>query len=249
MTTRRHPDRALPVLAEGVGKRYRRGWALEETSLVIPENRVVALVGPNGAGKSTLMGLVTGMLRPSAGSIAVFGDEPSGKGLHPAVSYLAQQKPLYRQLTVAETLTFGARTNPTWDQGYASHLVEQAGVPMNAKVGTLSGGQRTRVALALALGKRPRLLLLDEPLADLDPLAREAVLRVLMSEARMQGMTVVLSSHVLAELEGVCDHLVLLHRGRVLLAGDVNRLSGDGTPLGELVLRHMRAAAAQEVAA
>ena len=249
MNTRRHPDPALPVLAEGVGKRYRRGWALGQSSLVIPHNRVVALVGPNGAGKSTLMGLITGVLRPTTGSIAVFGDQPSGRGLHPAVSYLAQQKPLYRQLTVAETLKFGAKTNPTWDQGYASHLVEQANVPMNAKVGTLSGGQRTRVALALALGKRPRLLLLDEPLADLDPLAREAVLHALMTEAKTQGITVVLSSHVLAELEGVCDHLVLLHRGQVLLAGDVNRLSADGTPLGELVLRHMRAAAAQEVAA
>lgn len=249
MTVRTNPDPVLPVLAENVGKRYRRGWALGPTSLVIPGNRIVALVGPNGAGKSTLMGLITGMLRPSAGSIAVFGDQPNGRGLHPAVSYLAQQKPLYKQLTVAETLLFGARTNPTWDQEYASHLVEQAGVPVHAKVGTLSGGQRTRVALALALGKRPRLLLLDEPLADLDPLAREAVLGALMTEARSQGITVVLSSHVLAELEGVCDHLVLLHRGQILLAGDVDRLSTDGTPLGELVLHHMRAAAAQETAA
>ncbi|MDX3659857.1 ABC transporter ATP-binding protein [Streptomyces sp. ID05-26A] len=246
---RRHADPVLPVLAEGVGKRYRRGWALGPTSLVIPGDRVVALVGPNGAGKSTLMGLITGMLRPTTGSIAVFGDQPNGKGLHPAVSYLAQQKPLYPQLTVAETMTFGARTNPTWDQHYASHLIEQANVPITAKIGTLSGGQRTRVALALALGKRPRLLLLDEPLADLDPLAREAVLGALMTEAKSQGITVVLSSHVLAELEGVCDHLVLLHRGQILLAGDVNRLSANGTPLGELVLHHMRAAAAQETAA
>ncbi|HEX7306451.1 ABC transporter ATP-binding protein [Lentzea sp.] len=246
---RRPPEQAPPVRADGVGKRYRRGWALRETSLVIPPNRVVALVGPNGAGKSTLMGLVTGLLAPTTGAITVFGDRPTGRGLHPAVSYLAQQKPLYQQFTVAETLKFGAHTNPTWDQGYAEHLVGQASVPMHAKVGTLSGGQRTRVALALALGKRPRLLLLDEPLADLDPLARETVLRVLITEARSQGITVVLSSHVLAELEGVCDHLVLLHAGRVLLAGDVARLGAGGTPLGELALSHMRAAAAQEEAA
>ncbi|HUQ58563.1 ABC transporter ATP-binding protein [Lentzea sp.] len=245
----RPPEHAPPVRAEGVGKKYRRGWALRETSLVIPPNRVVALVGPNGAGKSTLMGLVTGLLRPTTGAITVFGDRPTGKGLHPAVSYLAQQKPLYQQFTVAETLTFGARTNPTWDRGYAEHLIGQAGVPMHAKVGTLSGGQRTRVSLALALGKRPRLLLLDEPLADLDPLARETVLRALLTEARTQGITVVLSSHVLAELEGVCDHLVLLHGGRILLAGDVARLSAGGTPLGELALHHMRAAAAREEAA
>jgi ABC-2 type transport system ATP-binding protein len=244
----RQPDQALPVSAEGLGKMYRRGWALRETSLVIPHNRVVALVGPNGAGKSTLMGLITGLLRPTTGRITVFGDRPTGKGLHPAVSYLAQQTPLYPQFTVAETLKFGARTNPTWDQGYAEYLIGQAAVPMTAKVGTLSGGQHTRVALALALGKRPRLLLLDEPLADLDPLARETVLRTLITEARTQGITVVLSSHVLAELEGVCDHLVLLHKGRVLLAGDVGRLSADGTPLGELALDRMRRAAREEAA-
>jgi ABC-2 type transport system ATP-binding protein len=248
LTLQRHPDLGIPVVAEGLGKKYRRGWALRETSLVIPKNRVVALVGPNGAGKSTLMGMITGLLRPTTGWISVFGDRPTGKGLHPAVSYLAQQKPLYQQLTVTETLTFGARTNPTWDQRYAEYLVGQAAVPMNAVVGTLSGGQRTRVALALALGKRPRLLLLDEPLADLDPLARETVLRALITEARTQGITVVLSSHVLAELEGVCDHLVLLHKGRILLAGDVSQLSANGTPLGELALNRMRRAAQEEAA-
>jgi ABC-2 type transport system ATP-binding protein len=248
MNRQGRPDQGQPVVTEELGKKYRRGWALRETSLVIPRNRIVALVGPNGAGKSTLMGLITGLLRPTTGAIAVFGDRPAGKGLHPAVSYLAQQKPLYHQFTVTETLRLGARTNPTWDQGYAEHLIGQAAVPMGAKVGTLSGGQRTRVALTLALGKRPSLLLLDEPLADLDPLARETVLRTLVTEARTQGITVLLSSHVLAELEGVCDHLVLLHQGRVLLAGDVARLSADGTPLGELALNHMRRAALEDAA-
>ncbi|WNV86997.1 ABC transporter ATP-binding protein [Umezawaea sp. Da 62-37] len=235
-------------MTDDLGKKYRRGWALRGTSLTIPENRIVALVGPNGAGKSTLMGLITGLLRPTTGRITVFGDHPAGRGLHPAVSYLAQQKPLYQQLTVTETLRLGARTNPTWDQRYAEHLIGQAAVPMSAKVGTLSGGQRTRVALTLALGKRPSLLLLDEPLADLDPLARETVLEALVTETKTQGITVLLSSHVLAELEGVCDHLVLLHQGRVLLAGDVDRLSADGTPLGELALNHMRKAASEDAA-
>ncbi|MEV5720481.1 ABC transporter ATP-binding protein [Amycolatopsis mediterranei] len=248
MTLPRQPDQALPAIAAGLGKRYRRGWALRETSLVLPKNRIVALVGPNGAGKSTLMGLITGLLSPTTGGITVFGDQPTGKGLHPAVSYLAQQKPLYQQLTVAETLKLGARTNPTWDQRYAEHLVAQAAVPVDAKVGTLSGGQRTRVALALALGKRPGLLLLDEPLADLDPLARETVLRTLVTEARTQGITVLLSSHVLAELEGVCDHLVLLHKGRVLLAGDVSRLGAGGTPLGVLAMNRMREAVREDAA-
>jgi ABC-2 type transport system ATP-binding protein len=217
-------DGQTPVVTEGLVKKYRRGWALRDCTLRIPQNRVVALVGPNGAGKSTLMGLVTGLVKPTAGEISVFGDKPHGRGLHPGVAFLAQQKPLYPQFTVAETLRFGQRTNPTWDQEYAERLVRRAQVPLTAKVGTLSGGQRTRVALALALGKRPRLLLLDEPLADLDPLARESVLRNLVEESRRQGITVLLSSHVLAELEGVCDHLVLLADGQVRVAGDVEAL-------------------------
>ncbi|RJQ82827.1 ABC transporter ATP-binding protein [Pseudonocardiaceae bacterium YIM PH 21723] len=224
MNWQRPSGRAVPVIAEGLGKKYRRGWALRECSVEIPDNRIVALVGPNGAGKSTFMGLITGMLAPTAGQISVFGDRPQGNGLHPAVSYLSQAKPLYKDFTVAETLKLGAKTNPTWDQKYAEYLVEQAQVPMKAKVGTLSGGQRTRVALALALGRKPRLLLLDEPLADLDPLAREVVLRTLVTEARNQGITVLLSSHVLAELENVCDHLLLLGNGEVQVAGDVAEL-------------------------
>jgi ABC-2 type transport system ATP-binding protein len=233
-----------PVLAEGLGKKYSRGWALRDCTLEIPAGRVVALVGPNGAGKSTLMGMITGLLRPTAGRITVFGDVPNGRGMHPAVAFLTQAKPLYPQFTVTDTLRYGRNANPGWDQAYAEELVRRAQVPFEAKVGTLSGGQRTRVALALALGKRPRLLMLDEPLADLDPLARETVLRTLLQECRAQGITVLLSSHVLAELEGVCDHLVLLASGRVRLAGDVGRLlrehGAPGMRLSQLVLAHMR---------
>ncbi|WP_250000230.1 ABC transporter ATP-binding protein [Actinoplanes sp. M2I2] len=212
------------MLAEALGKKYSRGWALRECSLEIPAGRVVALVGPNGAGKTTLMGMIAGLVRPTTGRIEVFGDTPNGRGMPSSVSYLTQQKPLYPQFTVTETLRFGKNTNAGWDQAYAEELVAQARVPLSAKVGTLSGGQRTRVALAVALGKRPRLLMLDEPLADLDPLAREVVLQTLVTECRNQGITVLLSSHVLAELEGVCDHLVLLSAGRVQLAGYVPEL-------------------------
>ncbi|WP_329790100.1 ABC transporter ATP-binding protein [Lentzea sp. DG1S-22] len=243
MRVREHP----PVVAENLGKRYPRGWALRDCTLEIPAGRTVALVGPNGAGKSTLMGMITGLLRPTTGRISVFGDAPAGSGMHPAVAFLTQAKPLYPQFTVAETLRFGRHANPGWDQAYAEGLVESAQVPFAAKAGTLSGGQRTRVALALALGKRPRLLVLDEPLADLDPLAREAVLRTLVDECRTQGITVLLSSHVLAELEDVCDHLVLLADGRVRLAGDVSSLlrAHAGQPgldrLSRLALAYMRA--------
>lgn len=243
MSQREHP----PVLAEELGKRYSRGWALRDCTLEVPAGRIVALVGPNGAGKSTLMGMITGLLRPTTGRISVFGDEPNGGGMHRSVAFLTQAKPLYPQFTVTETLRYGRNANPGWDQAYAEELVEKAQVPFAAKVGTLSGGQRTRVALALALGKRPRLLMLDEPLADLDPLARETVLRTLVQECRTQGITVLLSSHVLAELEDVCDHLVLLTEGRVRLAGDVGELLRaypEHRTLSGLALAHMRAGVA-----
>ncbi|AHH96271.1 ABC transporter ATP-binding protein [Kutzneria albida] len=217
-------DQSVPLAAAGLGKKYLRGWALRDCTLSVPAHRVVALVGPNGAGKSTLMGLATGMTSATAGSIEVFGERPGGRGVHPKLAFLGQHKPLYPQLTVAETLHLGGRMNPTWDQHYARSLVERAQVPLTAKVGTLSGGQRTRVALALALGKRPELVLLDEPLADLDPLARQQTLHTLVQEAGQTGITVVLSSHVLAELQGVCDHLVLLNRGSVQLDGEVAHL-------------------------
>jgi ABC-2 type transport system ATP-binding protein len=239
MSQREHP----PVLAESLGKKYSRGWALRDCSLEIPAGRIVALVGPNGAGKSTLMGMITGLLRPTTGRISVFGDVPNGRGMHSSVAFLTQAKPLYPQFTVTETLRYGRNANPGWDQAYAEKLVAKAQVPFAAKVGTLSGGQRTRVALALALGKRPRLLMLDEPLADLDPLARESVLQTLVQECRAQGITVLLSSHVLAELEDVCDHLVLLADGRVRLAGDVSallRANGQHRTLSQLALAYMR---------
>jgi ABC-2 type transport system ATP-binding protein len=213
-----------PLMADGLSKRYNRGWALHGCSLTVPAHRVVGLVGPNGAGKTTLMSLATGMLRPTAGRVRIFGAQPDGRGTHPGLSFLGQQKPLYRGLTVADTLRFGQRMNPGWDQHYAERLIADAEVPLTAPVGTLSGGQRTRVAIAVALGKRPRLILLDEPLADLDPLARQDTLRILMTEAAGHGITVVLSSHVVAELQGVCDHLILLGAGKVQLTGDIEPL-------------------------
>jgi len=220
-------SRDEPLVAEGLGKRYTRGWALEHCSLRVPAHRVVALVGPNGAGKTTLMSLATGMLRPTAGRVRIFGAEPDGRGTPAGMAFLGQQKSLYAGLSVADTLRMGRHLNPTWDQPYAQQLVADANVPLRAKVGTLSGGQRTRVAVAVALGKRPQLILLDEPLADLDPLARQDTVHTLMREAAQHGITVVLSSHVVAELQGVCDYLVLLGSGRVQLVGGLDELLAE----------------------
>jgi len=226
---------APALTATGLSCRFRRPWrpgrraervvwALRDCELSLPAGRIAALVGPNGAGKSTLMRIAAGIVRPTAGEVRIFGEPPGTQGTHARLAFLAQDKPLYRGFTVAELLRAGAELNDRWDAAYARRLVEEAGVPLDARAATLSGGQRTRVALALALGRRPDLVLLDEPLADLDPLARQEVMGCLLAEVAEHGLTVVLSSHVLAELDGVCDYLLVLAGGRVRLAGDVEDL-------------------------
>ncbi|GAA2269743.1 ABC transporter ATP-binding protein [Streptomyces ruber] len=205
----------------GRGRRSRR--ALHGCDFRLPTGRVCALAGPNGAGKSTLLALAAGLLRPTEGTVTVLGTTPAAA--REQIAYVAQDKPLHPQLTVAETLRMGRDLNPRrWDAATAGRIVADGGLAPDAKVRTLSGGQRTRVALALALGKRPRLLLLDEPMADLDPLARHQLMGALMADAAEHGTTVVMSSHVIAELEGSCDHLLLLGGGRVRLAGPVDDL-------------------------
>jgi ABC-2 type transport system ATP-binding protein len=205
------------LVAAGLGKRYRRGWALKDCTFTLPAGRIAALVGPNGAGKSTLMSLATGLLRETEGSVEVVGRP----------GFLAQGKPLYQGFTVQEMLHAGRALNQDWDDDYARRLVDEARVPLKAKIRTLSGGQRTRVALAVTLGRKPEVLLLDEPLADLDPLARQEVMQALLAEVAETGTTVVLSSHVIADLDGICDHLLLLSEGRVRLAGDVEDLLAE----------------------
>lgn len=209
--------------AKGLGKRYRRRWALQELDLALPRGRITALVGPNGAGKTTLLLLATGLLTPTAGVIEVLGTDPSHSGMPAGASFLAQGKPLYARFTVAEMLAAAGALNAggTWDAEYAATLVDAAGLTPGHRIQDLSPGQRARVALAIALGRRPQLLLLDEPLAELDPLARTQVLGTLLAEASETGMTVLMSSHVLTDLEDSCDHLVLLRDGRVRLAGDL----------------------------
>ncbi|WP_329233033.1 MULTISPECIES: ABC transporter ATP-binding protein [unclassified Streptomyces] len=210
--------------ASGLGKRYRRGWALSDCSFRLPAGRICGLVGPNGAGKSTLLGLASRQMRPTRGELRVFGVPVDDPGVMPRFAFLGQDKPMFKRFSVAETLRIGSELNPGWDAEAAERIVRSGDVPMNAAVGTLSGGQRTRVALALAFGKRPDLLLLDEPMADLDPLARDEMGALLMAEAVERGTTVVMSSHILAELEDMCDYLLVLADGRVRMAGDADAL-------------------------
>ncbi|WP_413100620.1 ABC transporter ATP-binding protein [Streptomyces sp. Inha503] len=241
-------DAAGALEASGLGKKYRRGWALRDVAFRLPAGRICALVGPNGSGKSTLLSLAAGLLTPDTGTLRVFGRPASDPGTRERIAFVAQDKPLYPRFSVADTLRLGRELNPRWDQGAAERVVAEADVPLSARVGSLSGGQRTCVALALALGKRADLLLLDEPMADQDPLRRRRMMGALMAEAAERGTGVVISTHVLAELDGVCDYLLLMGGGRIRLAGGTDdiqaahslvtgpRVAGGGTP--DALARH-----------
>jgi ABC-2 type transport system ATP-binding protein len=213
------------IAASGLGKAYRRTWALRDCTLAIPEGHVVGLVGPNGAGKTTLLQLAAGLLAPTRGSISVLGDRPAaGPAQLARVGFVAQDTPVYTRMTVADHLRLGAWLNPGWDDSLARRRTGQLGLDPKQRAGSLSGGQRAQLALTLALAKRPGLLVLDEPVASLDPLARREFLRMLMEAVAEHGTSVVLSSHLVADLERVCDYLIVLVASRVRVAGEVSDL-------------------------
>lgn len=212
-----------------VTKLYGKVTALANCDVALPQGKVTGLVGPNGAGKTTLLHLAVGLLRPTSGAVRVF-DHDSTREIHkilPRVGFVAQDRPLYRDLTVAETLELGGRLNERWDAAYALARVRRFGLPPSRKIKTLSTGQRAQVAISLALGKRPELLLLDEPVANLDPVARLALLEELMSVVAEEGTTVVFSANALADVERVCEHIVILVNGRPRLTGDIEELLGS----------------------
>jgi ABC-2 type transport system ATP-binding protein len=213
------------IVAEGLGKRYGRRWALRGCTLEVPDGSVVGLVGANGAGKSTFLHLAVGLLEPSAGSLAVLEGRPGADaGQLAKVGFVAQDAPVYAWLSVADHLHLGARTNPSWDEGVARDRIERLGLDLRQRAGKLSGGQRSQLALTLAIGKRPELLVLDEPVASLDPLARRTFLADVMELMADQQPTIILSSHLLSDVERVCDHLIVMADGQVQLAGSVDEL-------------------------
>jgi ABC-2 type transport system ATP-binding protein len=213
------------LAAHGLTKRYGRKVALDSCDLDVPPQRVVGLVGPNGAGKSTLLQLAVGLLSPSAGSIEVLGHRPAGGPEQLArVGFVAQDTPTYATLSVADHLRLGARLNPSWDEALARKHIKHVGLDPKQAAGKLSGGQRAQLALTLAVAKRPELLILDEPVASLDPLARREFLQSLMGFVAEHGVSVVLSSHLVADLERVCDYLIVLVDSRVKVAEDVDKL-------------------------
>ncbi|MFF5263638.1 ABC transporter ATP-binding protein [Actinomadura viridis] len=213
------------VRTRNLGKKYGQRWALTGCTLDVPAGRVVGLVGPNGAGKTTLLSLVAGQLTPTSGVIEVLGERP---GVGPAqlarVGFVAQDTPTYAGLTIAEHLRLGARLNPRWDDALARDRIRRLGLDPARKAGKLSGGQRAQLALTLGIAKRPELLVLDEPVAALDPLARREFLQGLMEAAAEQEFSVVLSSHLVSDLERTCDHLIVLVAAQVRMAGEVDGL-------------------------
>jgi ABC-type multidrug transport system ATPase subunit len=217
------------LVTNQLGKRYGRAWALRGCSLQLPEGRIAALVGPNGAGKTTLLHMAVGLLRPDAGEVRIFGESPyNNTTVLAEIGFVAQDTPLYRDFTPAELVTMGAKLNRRhWDSSLARNRLAQLGIPPDRPVGKLSGGQCAQVALALALAKRPRLLLLDEPVSSLDPLARREFMQALVGSTAETGTTVLLSSHLLADLERVCDYLIVLNAAQVQLAGTVENLLAE----------------------
>ena len=213
------------IEANALGKRYGSTWALRDCTLAIPDGHVAALVGPNGAGKTTLLNLAAGLTDPTAGSVAVLGGARAGSpAALDGIAFVAQDTPLYKNLSVADMLHLTGNLNRRFDQRYAEARLGELGIPLKRKAGKLSGGQQAQLALTLALARRPRLLVLDEPMAMLDPLARHDFMATVMTAMVDEGVSVVLSSHVLAELERVADYLILVSGGGVQVAGEVDDL-------------------------
>src|SRR5437588_4851206 len=215
---------APALAAHGLGKRFGAQWALRDCTLDIPHGRVTALVGPNGAGKTTLLHLAVGLTRPTTGGLRVLGGSPQkdAQQLLPRIGFVAQDHPLYRGFTLAELLRLGAKLNPRFDEDLARSRLDRLGLALDRKAGALSGGEQAQVALGLALAKRPEFLVLDEPVASLDPLARRDFLQSLLEAVADEELTVLLSSHILSDLERICDHVVVLSNAQVQLAGDID---------------------------
>jgi len=213
------------VESQNLSKSYGATKALHDCSLTIPEGHVVALVGPNGAGKSTLLNLAVGLTTPTSGELTVLGGYRAGslRALD-GIAFVAQDTPLYKNLSVADMVHLTRNLNRQFDHGYAEARLADLGIPQKRKAGKLSGGQQAQLALTLALARRPRLLVLDEPVAMLDPIARHDFMATVLTAAADDGVSVLLSSHVLAELERVADYLVMLSKGRVQVAGEVDDL-------------------------
>ena len=234
----------MAAATTALGKRYRRAWALRDCCLSIPAGRVTALVGPNGAGKTTLLSILAGLSAPTTGTAAVLGVPAGSPRSRLGVAFVAQDTPVYTDLRVRDHLRVARDLNHQWDQRLAEERLAVFAIPPGRKAGKLSGGQQAQLALSLALARRPGLLLLDEPLARLDPVARHDFLGSLVTACYEQGISVVFSSHVLPEMERIASYLIVLSGGRIQVAGQCDdllaghrMLTGPAGQAGELAQR------------
>jgi ABC-2 type transport system ATP-binding protein len=212
----------------GLGKCYGKSWALRDCTVTVPEGRLAALVGPNGAGKSTLMNIVVGLSVPTVGAVTVLGGEPAGSpAALDGIAFMAQDAPLYKNFSAAEMLHLTRNLNRSFDHSYAKQRLAGLDIPLKKKSGKLSGGQQAQLALTLALARHPRLLILDEPLAALDPLARQDFMATVMTSMTDDGVSVMLSSHAIAELERMADYLIVLGGGELRIAGETDELLAE----------------------
>jgi len=219
---------SLALEATGLGKRFGRRWALADCTLSVPRGHVTGIVGPNGAGKSTLLQLAAGLLSPSAGSVQVLGVPPARSAAQLArVGFVSQDTSVYPWLSVGDHLRLGEHCNPAWDGASARARIDEVGISLRQRAGKLSGGQRAQLSLTIALAKRPELLLLDEPVASLDPLARREFLGLLMATVAGDDVSIVLSSHLVSDIERVCDYLIVLVDSRVRVVGEIEELLGS----------------------
>jgi ABC-2 type transport system ATP-binding protein len=240
------------IEAVGLGKRYgRKKWGLRDCTLSVPSGCVTGLVGPNGSGKTTLLSLAVGLIRPTAGTVLV-----GSLAARDLTAFVAQDAPLYQNLPVRDMLRVARNLNVRWDQDRAVSRLDGLGIPLKQRVGALSGGQKAQLALTIALGRRPELLVLDEPLAALDPLARADFTQSVREAVAEDQISAVFSTHAVAELEQVADYLIVLGRGAVLLSGTTAGLTAahGGRSPEQVILSALRENAeharghAQEVA-
>jgi ABC-2 type transport system ATP-binding protein len=222
------------IEAAGLGKRYgRKKWGLRDCTLSVPAGCVTGLVGPNAAGKTTLLSLAVGIIRPTAGTVLVAGEAAGSRAARDLTAFVAQDAPLYQNLPVRDMLRVARNLNTRWDRDRALSRLDGLGISLRQRVGSLSGGQKAQLALTIALARRPRVLVFDEPLAALDPLARADFMQSVREAVAGDGISAVFSTHVVAELEAVADYLIVLGRGAVLLSGptaDLAAARGGASP-------------------
>ncbi|MFN7252765.1 MAG: ABC transporter ATP-binding protein [Anaerobacillus sp.] len=224
------------ITFHNVTKRYGLTTALKAVSFQIATGGIIGLVGSNGSGKSTLLKLIAGLVKKTGGEIVVCGENVT-RLIGRKVAFLAEVDSLYDFYTVKETIRFSASVFPDFDEEKAYDILATLDVDLTKKIGTLSKGNRARVKIAIALSRKVPLLIMDEPLSGLDPLVREDIIKMIAKYVEMEEQTLIISTHEVAEIEPLLDHVLLVQNGEILLSEKVEELRETK---GQSVLDAMR---------